>query len=97
MSELLSREEIMFKQRSRVDWLKEGDRNTAFFQAKSRERAQRNRILALKKEDGSIATKQEDLETEAMGFYSNLFTRQELLDPGPIFGACPGEGNYSNE
>lgn len=84
ISELLSREEIMMKQRSRIAWLQEGDRNTAFFHAKARERAQSNRILALKKEDGSIVTSQEALETEAMDFYSKLFTRQEDLDPGPI-------------
>lgn len=47
ISELLSREEIMEKQRARIDWLKEGDRNTAFFQAKSRERVRVNRISAL--------------------------------------------------
>lgn len=39
MSELLTREEIMYKQRSRIDWLKEGGRNTSFFHARSRERA----------------------------------------------------------
>ena len=43
-----------------------------------------NRITALKKDDGSIVTSQEELETEAMDFYSKLFTRQEELDPGPI-------------
>jgi len=31
ISELLTREEIMEKQRARIEWLKEGDRNTAFF------------------------------------------------------------------
>jgi hypothetical protein len=52
MSELLSREEIMMKQRSRLDWLKEGDRNTSFFHSKAREQAQTNRILALGTEEG---------------------------------------------
>jgi hypothetical protein len=89
MSELLSREEIMMKQRSCIDWLKEGDRNTAFFHAKARERAQVNRISVLRREDGSLATSQEELETEAMEFYSRLFTRQEVLDPGPILDCVP--------
>jgi hypothetical protein len=89
MSELLSREEIMMKQRSRLDWLKEGDRNTSFFHSKARERAQVNRISALRKEDGTIMTSQEGMEMEAMEFYSRLFTRQELLDPGPILSCVP--------
>lgn len=79
----------MFKQCSRVDWLKEGDRNTAFFHAKSRERAQTNRISALRKENGLIVTNQEDMQIEAMEFYSKLFTRQEMLDPGPIIDCVP--------
>jgi hypothetical protein len=39
LSELLSREEIMEKQRSRMDWPKDGDCNTTFFQAKAKAKA----------------------------------------------------------
>lgn len=42
ISELLTREEIMEKQRSRLDWLKDADRNTNFFQAKAKERKRSN-------------------------------------------------------
>ena len=89
MSKLLSREECMEKQRSRIEWLKEGDRNTAFFQAKSKERAKSNRITALKREDGSVVSTQEELEVTAMEFYTQLFTQQEVLDPGPILSCVP--------
>ena len=47
ISELLAREEIMEKQRSRITWLKDGDRNTKMFQAKAKERARCNKISAL--------------------------------------------------
>lgn len=91
ISKLLSRKEIMMKQRSRIDWLKEGDRNTAFFHAKAREcsQSQINQISALKREDGSVVTTQEEVETEAMEFYAKLFTRQEVLDPDPILDHVP--------
>ena len=56
----------MERKRARLDWLWDGDRNIALFQAKSRARAKRNKIKVLKRADGSIATKQEDLERVAM-------------------------------
>jgi hypothetical protein len=89
IAELLSREETMEKQRSRIEWLKEGDRNTAFFQTKSKERARTNRINALRLEDGAVVSTQEEIETAALAFYSSLFTRQEVLDPGLVLDCVP--------
>jgi hypothetical protein len=75
ISEMLSREECMAKQRSRIDWLNDGDRNTALFHAKARERARSNAIKSLIRDDGSIAEKQEEIEEVAISFYKDLFTR----------------------
>jgi hypothetical protein len=91
ISKLLSREEIMEKQRSRIDWLKYGDRNTAFFQAKAKERAKTNRIVALQCEDGSVATKQEELEACAVDFYQQLFAAQNNLEPEAILQHVPSK------
>jgi hypothetical protein len=89
ISELLAREELMEKQRSRVEWLREGDRNTSFFQAKSKERAKTNRTAALRRVDGTVVTEQQELETVAWDFYSELFTRQEEPDVLPILDCVP--------
>jgi hypothetical protein len=89
ISEMLSREEIMEKQRARVDWLRDGDRNTALFQAKSRARAQRNKISTLKREDGSVAVQQEELEEVALDFYKQLFSAQDELEPNLILEHVP--------
>jgi hypothetical protein len=73
LAELLAQEEEMQRQRSRMDWLKSGDRNTEFFQAKAKERGRTNRIRALKKADGSLATDQGVLKQMASNFYRDLF------------------------
>jgi hypothetical protein len=51
----------MKKHRSRLDWLKYGDRNTSLFQAKIRERDRTNQVRSLKAEDGLLLPKQEHL------------------------------------
>lgn len=38
LDDSLAMEELLWKQRSRTDWLKKGDKNTAFFKAKSTQR-----------------------------------------------------------
>jgi hypothetical protein len=49
MDELLHREEIMWLQRSRVSWLREGGRNTKYLHRKAAGRAKKNKIKALRK------------------------------------------------
>lgn len=89
MSEMLSREEIMEKQRSRLDWLKDDDRNTTLFQAKSRERAKKNRMKSLKLENGRPGVKQQEIEAAVVSFYRNLFTAQETLEMEQILEYVP--------
>jgi hypothetical protein len=43
MDEILYREEMMWLQRSRISWFKEGNRNTRFFHMQEKWRAQKNK------------------------------------------------------
>jgi hypothetical protein len=64
MQELLYREEMLWLQRSRVTWLKEGDRNTKLFHQKAIWKARRNKIKRLKDNKGNW--KDEPPDTESM-------------------------------
>lgn len=52
INEMLTREEIMWIQRSRAMWMKWEDQNTKFFQATASQRRKRNGILGLLDADG---------------------------------------------
>jgi hypothetical protein len=89
LAELTAREGEMERQRSHMDWLKSGDKNTGFFQAKAKIRGRTNRIRALRTADGSLATYQGVMEQMASDFYMNLFTAQEHLQPDLIYQYTP--------
>lgn len=47
INEVLFQEEIWIKQRSRVNWLRSGDRNTAYFHAFASQRKRMNSISSI--------------------------------------------------
>ncbi|XP_073355407.1 uncharacterized protein [Aegilops tauschii subsp. strangulata] len=66
--------ETYWKQRAHVNWMKRGDRNTKFFHAAASERRRRNRIRKLRKEDGTIVDKEDDMKAVVTNYFLNLFT-----------------------
>jgi hypothetical protein len=80
IAELLRTEEVMAKQRSRVDWLKEGDRNTAFFHARATVCKHQNRVRSLKSAAGVVCLEKEEIEGIVQSFYTDLFKAQEEID-----------------
>ncbi|XP_019256470.1 PREDICTED: uncharacterized protein LOC109234883 [Nicotiana attenuata] len=65
-------EESIYKQKSRNQWLKLGDSNTAFFFASMKNRISHNKIRSLKTNDGEIIQSREAIEKEIVGFYKGL-------------------------
>ena len=73
LNQLLGLEEYYWKQRSRVDWLRGGDRNTKFFHNKASHRRNTNRIIGLENEMGVWVTKKEDIVAVLNGYFADIF------------------------
>lgn len=80
LDELLLREEMMWRQRSRVKELKEGDRNTKYFQRKATWRKKKNTITKLRDDLGNWVEDRKGIEDLATRFFKNLYTS----DPGVV-------------
>ena len=74
MNELLYQQEMLWLQRSRISWLKEGDGNTKFFQSKVVWRARKNKIRQLTDSVGVVHS-----EFAAMGKLANDYFMISLL------------------
>jgi hypothetical protein len=86
LREALRQEEVWMRQRSRVQWLRDGDRNTAYFHAQAAHRKRINRIAGLQRQDGTFCANDTEDRAEVQAFYKNLYKTQgfndmnELLD-----------------
>ena len=69
LREALKLEEIWMQQRSRVPWLRDGDRSTKYFQAQATQRRRVNRISGLRHRDGTTCNDEEEDKEEIQTFY----------------------------
>ena len=74
INDLLGKEEIMWRQRSRVQWLREGDRNTKFFHAQANQRKRRNGILGINDQTGVWVSNQRAIARVAVDYFQSIFT-----------------------
>lgn len=84
MDELLFREEMMWLQRSRIAWLREGDRNTSYFHRQAVWRARKNKIKKLKGEDGNWSDDPQQMKQMANEFFKSLYSAEHGVRPTQI-------------
>lgn len=86
MDELEAREELFWRQRSRHDWLKNGDKNTKFFHAKAKQREERNSIVSIVDGEGNNYVNEDQIVEAFVDHFENLFRSSQQVDVTPIIG-----------
>ena len=87
IQQVYDKEEIIWNQRARINWIKQGDLNTTCFHKTANMRNSENAIL--KQESREVIIEDED-RTRGVNYdhFKNLFS---LLDSSQMVGICPRE------
>ncbi|KAL4298891.1 hypothetical protein AHAS_Ahas17G0046200 [Arachis hypogaea] len=70
---ILDREQTFWLQKSRENWIVEGDRNTRYYHTKTIIRRRRNKILKLRDDSGVWMEDHEALKSHVCQYFQNLF------------------------
>ncbi|KAL9666159.1 hypothetical protein QQ045_000483 [Rhodiola kirilowii] len=76
LDEWMETEELFWRQRSREEWLKNGDRNTSYFHAQASQRRRRNHIDMLRNQMGEACESEEGLVSLVTNYFTNIFHSQ---------------------
>nr|KYP56524.1 Putative ribonuclease H protein At1g65750 family [Cajanus cajan] len=86
---ILTREELLWFQKSRCKWIKYGDKNTKLFHGTTIARRRRNHVTMLQNEDGVWVTDKGELEHMVTRYYKELFTESCECAPFSLSGNFP--------
>ncbi|XP_057808453.1 uncharacterized protein LOC131022930 [Salvia miltiorrhiza] len=75
---------LMWKQRSRADWMAEGDRNTGFFHRVAEGRKKRNHIKEIRREDGRMVRKHDEMDDVFRNHFQSLFKASTTHNPADV-------------
>ncbi|XP_059070595.1 uncharacterized protein LOC131860228 [Cryptomeria japonica] len=78
--DILTKEEIFWKQKSRQVWLSEGDNNTNFFHNSVKVRRAKNRITQIANGENQIITDPKMIAEDATQYFSNILNNWEHSD-----------------
>jgi hypothetical protein len=83
------REEVMWRQHSRVQWLAEGDKNTRFFHLRASQRKRKNKITHLRKSNGEVTKDPGIMASATNEFYHNLYTSEGTEEMDVVLDSVP--------
>lgn len=73
-NKLLLQEDVYWRQKAKMYWLKDGDMNTKFFHQSATSKKKFKEIVKLRREDGSSVSDQHELGEIAKSYFETLFT-----------------------
>jgi len=77
MEERRKQEEIYWKQKSRIRWLKEGERNIKFFHRTTVQQRMHNNIPFIQKQGGEKVEQHEEIEKEFLNNFKQVHQEPE--------------------
>ena len=89
LTKLYHREEILWRQRARVEWLMQGDKNTYFFHLRASRRRRKNQIKALQRPNGELTENVSEMENLTNTFYRDLYTSEGVHDMEQVLETVP--------
>jgi len=77
IEERQKQEDVLWRQKSRISWLKDGEKNTKFFHKTTIQRRMHNNITFVNNQQGEIIEAHEDMEKEFTGYFKDILTEPE--------------------
>lgn len=78
LNNLYFKEELHWKQKSRVNWLKEGDKNTRYFHLSTLAHRAQNRINSLDSPNGETLSTSKEIYQHITSFYQSLLSEDPI-------------------